>query len=131
MATRATVIDEELVRDVDAEVRGDGLWVDAAASGWEAKPAGLCRGALCVPAPAGLRAGGAIDLAGLARHRGQAVVRDDEGTAWVFGPPGETFAATRASLEAPDFALPDLAGRQHSLAAFRGRKVLLASWASW
>jgi hypothetical protein len=134
MSTRATVIDEELVREVDAEPSGDDLWVAAEASGWEAKPAGLCRGALCIPLPADrplVRADGAVNLAGLARHRGQAVVRDDEGTAWVFGPPGEPFAATRASLEAPDFTLPDLEGRSHSLAAERGRKVLLASWASW
>jgi len=44
-------------------------------------------------------------------------------------------AATRsvalASLEAPDFALPDLAGRVHTLSEQHGRKVLLVAWASW
>ena len=35
------------------------------------------------------------------------------------------------SLEAPDFALPDLEGRMHALSDHRGRKVLLATWASW
>jgi hypothetical protein len=40
-------------------------------------------------------------------------------------------AAALASLEAPDFALPDLAGRVHTLAEHRGRKVLLVAWASW
>lgn len=32
---------------------------------------------------------------------------------------------------APDFVLPDRAGRQISLKQLRGRKVLLAFWASW
>jgi peroxiredoxin len=36
-----------------------------------------------------------------------------------------------ASLEAPDFALPDWQGRPHRLSHYRGRKVLLATWASW
>jgi hypothetical protein len=39
--------------------------------------------------------------------------------------------AALASLEAPDFALPDLAGRLHRLSEHRGRKVLLVVWASW
>ncbi|MGI9659669.1 MAG: peroxiredoxin family protein [Gaiellaceae bacterium] len=32
---------------------------------------------------------------------------------------------------APDFALPDLDGVEHRLSDFRGRKVILLSWASW
>jgi hypothetical protein len=39
--------------------------------------------------------------------------------------------AALASLEAPHFALPDLAGRVHALSEQRGRKVLLVAWASW
>ena len=36
-----------------------------------------------------------------------------------------------ASLEAPDFELPDLAGRLHRLSDQRGKKVLLIAYASW
>ena len=43
-STRVTVADEELVRDLDAELRGEALWAAAADCGWEAKAAGLCRG---------------------------------------------------------------------------------------
>ncbi|MBI3853814.1 MAG: redoxin domain-containing protein [Verrucomicrobia bacterium] len=32
---------------------------------------------------------------------------------------------------APDFTLPDLKGKAHSLSDFRGKKVLLITWASW
>jgi hypothetical protein len=40
-------------------------------------------------------------------------------------------AAALASLEAPDFVLPDLTGRPHRLSDYRGRKVVLVAWASW
>jgi hypothetical protein len=35
------------------------------------------------------------------------------------------------SVEAPDFTLPDLDGRMHSLSDYRGRKVVLLTWASF
>jgi len=40
-------------------------------------------------------------------------------------------AKSLASLEAPDFTLPDLDGRMHSLSQQRGTKVLLVAYASW
>lgn len=123
-----------------AEAQGEDLWMrpsDLESSlGWQLKPAGLCRGELCIPIPPGrrasfVRADGAINLAALARHRGQAVVHDDRGTVWVLGRPEEDRASLTASAVAPDFTLPDLSGHVHSLSTYRGRKVLLASWASW
>jgi len=39
--------------------------------------------------------------------------------------------AALASLEAPDFALPDPTGRMHRLSDYRGKKVFLVTWASW
>ena len=35
------------------------------------------------------------------------------------------------TLEAPDFRLPDMNGKLHALSDFRGKKVLLLTWASW
>jgi len=40
-------------------------------------------------------------------------------------------ARALASLEAPDFTLPDLDGRLHTLSNHRGKKVLLVAYASW
>ena len=37
----------------------------------------------------------------------------------------------RTGYEAADFTLPDLNGKMHSLADFRGKKVLLLTWGSW
>jgi len=134
-----TVVFEDTVATIDGEAHGDDLWLSpeelAPALGWEVKPEGLCRGPICIPVPARrddlVRADGAVNVAALARRRGQAVVHDGGGSAWVCGATGEVRTATARSLEAPDFTLPDLDGRPHTLSAFRGRKVLLNSWASW
>jgi peroxiredoxin len=50
---------------------------------------------------------------------------------WVLARSARDRAAALASLEAPDFALPDPTGRMHRLSDHRGKKVLLVTWASW
>lgn len=120
-------------------VAGDDLWLSArdveSATGWTLKPEGLCKGEICVPVPrqrAGeLVDGNEINVAGFWRHMDLPLVRDSSGETWVLGESAAARSARLQSLEAPDFALPDLDGRQHSLAEQRGKKVLLVSWASW
>jgi hypothetical protein len=123
-----------------AASEGDGLWLPPAelreSSGWELKPEGACLDEVCVPLPPGregefVRDGGQFNLAALARLLGQPVVHDDAHGVWAFGESGDARRNTLASLEAPDFTLPDLEGRLHSLSDYRGKKVLLVSWASW
>jgi hypothetical protein len=135
-----TLLTEDGAFPIDAEVQGDHAWLAAddvaRATGWRLEARGLCRGAVCMPVSDAARAelvrgDGRVDLAALARLRGQTIVRDAAGSAWALGQDGEARTSTRRSLEAPDFALPDLAGRVHRLSDHRGRKVLLASWASW
>jgi cytochrome oxidase Cu insertion factor (SCO1/SenC/PrrC family) len=65
------------------------------------------------------------------RHSGQPVVHDAAGENWVLGTGAAQRRAALESLEAPDFTLPDLDGRPHRLSDLRGRRVLLATWASW
>lgn len=121
-----------------ARADGDALFLPAAelaaATGWELKPEGACLGEVCVPLPAAARgedaAGGdGVDVAWLARALGRPVVH--EGAAWVAGEAAAARADALASLAAPDFELPDLDGRLHRLSHYRGRKVLILSWASW
>ena len=122
---------------VAAVPSGDDLWLDvdtlAAATGWELKPEGLCRGDVCVPVSNGtsLRSGDEVNLTALARLLGQPMVRDATYGAWSFadGVPGPR--QPREALDAPDFTLPDLDGRPHALRDYRGKKVFLVSWASW
>lgn len=124
-----------------AKAEGDNLWLDSTdltkASGWELKPQGACKGDVCVPIPAAREAefvrdgGRSFNLAALARQLGQPVVHDDKNDVWYFGEAASTRRATLASLQAPDFELPDLDGKMHRLSNYRGKKVLLAAWASW
>lgn len=102
--------------------------------GWERKVQGLCRGELCIPsrALAGIEGDdGLFDLAGLAALLGRPLAVDADAGAAFVGVSAPERAARLARFEAPDFALPDLEGRVHSLAEHRGKKVFLATWASW
>ena len=66
-----------------------------------------------------------------AEAEGRPVALDEvEGAAYV-GVSAAERGRRLASLEAPDFTLPDLDGRMHTLSAYRGKKVFLAVWASW
>ena len=123
----------------DAAAQGDALWLDAAAidsaTGWRWKPEGLCRDDTCVPLP---RAAGSdwvrdgqLNLAAMWRHSGQPVVHDASSRSWVLGTGAAQRSAALASLQAPEFTLPDLQGRQHALSDYRGQKVFLGTWASW
>ena len=100
-------------------------------SGWEITPEGACQGARCVPLPEGVVEGDAVDLAGLARHLGQPVLHDAKHGVWLIGDGADDLRDRMLSLEAPDFSLPDLDGRLHSLSDQRGHKVFLVTWASW
>ena len=124
-----------------AKAEGESLWLSradlTAASGWELKPEGACLGSVCVPIPPAresefIRDGGkSFNLATFARHLGQPVVHDDNNGVWYFGEAAEARRASLKSLQAPDFELPDLDGKMHRLSDYRGKKVLLAAWASW
>lgn len=130
----------DLIDDpVSVRREGDGLWLDAATftrvTGFTLKPEGFCRGALCIPVPP-QRAlqfvnGDALNVRAFAEQAGQVLVADDGGEHWMLS---ESAGARRSQLVsgiAPDFALPDIDGNIVRLSDLRGKKVLLASWASW
>ncbi len=113
----------------------DGLWISAddaeRATGWTLKPEGMCRDALCVPLPATAQRDGRVDLAAFWRTLDNVVLSDDAGEIWVLGAGADTRNQTLAGLVAPDISLPDLDGVPHRLSDLRGKKVFLATWASW
>jgi hypothetical protein len=124
-----------------ATAEGGDLWVLAselpAAAGWELRPEGACRGDVCVPIPRG-REGeflherpARFNLAALARLLGEPVVHEEAHGVWFFGTSAATRLDDMQSLRAPDFTLPDLEGRPHALADYRGKKIFLVFWASW
>ena len=132
-----TLLDETRPVDVDGRVTSDGIRlapdVVRDALGWELKPQGLCRGDACVPIPPGsplLRADG-VDLGTLASLLGRPLALDVAERTACLGAAADERARRLASLDAPDFTLPDVDGVPHTLSGFRGKKVLLVAWASW
>lgn len=120
-----------------ARAEGERLWLDGAtleaATGWSLRPEGLCRDGACVPLPPGREAefvqGDRVDVAAIWRHLDNPIVHDDSGAVWALGE--GAYDRRLLGLLAPDFTLPDAAGRPHSLSDYRAKKVLLVSWASW
>jgi hypothetical protein len=106
-------------RDVDASAF-------AAATGWEIKPEGACKGDVCVP----LASTGGFDLGATAERLGMALVHDEEHGLWALGP--ETVGGRAlVTAELPDLVLPDLDGDEFHLSSLRGQKVLLVAWAPY
>jgi len=134
---RFTVIDEGRASEVEARVDGDAVRLSDAALrdglGWEVKPEGLCKGGLCVPVRdrAALVHADGVDLAALAGILGRPLALDTAARAAFLGASAGERGAQLASGMAPDVTLPDLDGRPHALAGFRGKKVLLIAYASW
>ena len=132
-----TLLDETRAVPVDATVTGDGIRLAPAAVrdalGWELKPQGLCKDDTCIPVPpsAALVRDGAIDLAALADLLGRPLALDAAENAACLGVAATDRARTLASLDAPDFTLPDLDGRMHTLSAYRGKKIFLIAFAYW
>jgi hypothetical protein len=119
------------------------LWVTmkdlTRATRFVVKPQGVCRDELCFPLPKAKKAEfvskkGPVtwfNLSAFARLVKQPSSHDEKNGVWYFGKREDERGAYLASLEAPNFTLPDLNGKMHSLADYRGKKVLLITWASW
>jgi len=116
-----------------------GLWLSAAdalrATGWEIKPEGFCRDEVCVPIPAGREAeftgDDRVNVSALWQLLGRPAVHSPPADVWFLGEGASDRNAALATLQAPDFTLPDLNGNPHSLSDFNKMRILLATWASW
>lgn len=141
---RRVVIYDGIATEVSApSMLASDFWVTMKdlkrATRFEVKPQGVCRDSLCFPLPKARRsefvakegAASWFNLSAFARLIQQPMAVDEKHAVWYFGPPLQESIAPLASLEAPNFTLPDLNGKPHSLADFRGKKVLLLTWASW
>ena len=132
-----TIVDGDREVPIAARRSGESVLLDAAGVkdglGWEIHDGLLCNDSMCIPleSESAVVRDGAIDLAGLAQAMDRVLAIDlDERAAFLGGSARERGQAL-ASQHAPDFALPDLAGRTHTLGEHRGKKILLVAWASW
>lgn len=110
------------------------LWVRKAdlprINAFEVKPQGACREDLCIPLSKDLVKGAYFNLSGFARKTGEVVLVADT-TVYSFGEIPLLRGAFYDSRVAPDFAVPDREGKLVHLSDFRGKKVLVVTWASW
>lgn len=138
-----TIIYDDRSSDIGADIKDAGqLWITTLdlkrATGFELKPQGVCRDELCFPVPKSRtrefvhETSGNIwfNLVAFANLVQQPIAHDEAFSIWYFGQRLDQRQGL-ISLKAPDFTLPDMSGKTHSLSDFRGRKVLLITWASW
>ena len=132
-----TLIDDGRVGETHATISGARVYLKPAALqttlGWELKPQGLCKDDRCVPVRghADLVTDAGVNLAELATLLSRPLAIDVDEHVACLGASAVDRSAQLASLDAPDFTLPDLNGRMHALSDFRGKKVLLVAYASW
>jgi hypothetical protein len=146
VSSKRTIIFDGKATDVTtappSAVNND-LWITAGeltrATGFELKPQGVCRKELCFPLPAARKSEFLIkrgnvqwfNLSAFARMLHQPIAYDAAVATWYFGARPEVQNNYLASFQAPNFTLPDMEGKPHSLSDFRGKKVLIVTWASW
>ena len=139
-----TVLYQDRVVEVERTLADpNDLWVVPAdlprINDFELKPEGACFETLCVPVRQDrdsemfvTRAGqGWFNVTALARRLQQPFVVDHDHRVWSFGALPVARNSFVQSAVAPDFALPDRDGKLVRLSDFRGKKVLIVTWASW
>jgi hypothetical protein len=119
---------------VDTDANGT-LWVRKndlpRINGFELKPQGACRADICIPIPPAMMRGDLFNLTAFASRVGQKFIADASARVWSFGEIPVVQGAYVESRIAPDVEVPDRKGRPVRLSQFRGKKVLLVTWASW
>ena len=134
--TQLTVIDESGSHSFGQVGFGDlGVSADdfARATGWTLKAEGLCKGEVCVPVrdTSAMSDGASIDVVEFARVTGRNIVIDASRNMVAMGEQASSRAASMATLDAPNFTLPDINGNLISLSDFADRKKLILAWSSW
>ena len=119
------------------------LWVSPAdltkITGLELKPEGACLDDICVPVKQDTDSELFVtrssqrwfNVSELARRLNQAYIFDHEAAVWSFGEIPATRSRVVNAGMAPDFELPDRSGKPIKLSAYKDKKVILLTWASW
>jgi hypothetical protein len=112
----------------------EALWVRKSdlprINGFEVKPQGACRADICIPISKDMKRGDYFNVTAFAKKIGQSVVAEPESNVWSLGEI-QALGGGLSTRIAPDFTVPNRAGRPLHLHDFRGQKVLVVTWASW
>jgi hypothetical protein len=133
---QAVVVESTLADPTD-------LWIPPAelgrVNGFELKPEGACLDEICVPVRQNENSDIFItrgeqqwfNVRELADRLQQPYAVDHESGVWSFGAIPVRSAEFVERAVAPDFELPDANGKLHRLSDFKGKKIMLLTWASW
>jgi hypothetical protein len=139
---QATIVYDDVATKINVVEDAGQLWTTTPdlkrGTGFEVKPQGVCRAELCFPLPKARQKEFVrkepgttwFNLTAFAQLVHQPVAHDPGLATWYFGTRSDQRRGL-ASLRAPNFTLPDIDGKMHSLSDFRGKKVFLVTWASW
>ena len=119
------------------------LWVTPEAltkiNGFVLKPEGACLDEICIPVKQDSDSDQFVtrlgqkwfNLTALAQKLNQAYTYDAANKVWSFAPMLFGQSSLLVSAVAPDFELNDREGNTVQLSDYRGKKVLIHTWASW
>jgi hypothetical protein len=102
-------------------------------TGWEAKPEGMCRGELCVPAPGALD-NGMVNVEAAAGKLGMPLVHEPAHGVWALGVSTATGRALTSAKAVFPSSLIDGTSNDNTTFDFtslRGRRMIMVAWASW
>jgi len=103
-------------------------------TGWDLRAEGLCNGDACVPVRdrrAVEPTPGILDLREVVPLLDRPIVIDDASSVVAVGSTRSARRHALVSRAAPEFSLPGLDGRTHSLAELRGRLTVLVTFSTW
>ena len=132
-----TIIDDGSAASVPVTLEKDQIRLEPAdlkrALRWELQSEGFCRDGTCVPAPeaTSVVTDAGVDLVEFARLIDRPLAVDAQERAAYLGTSAVDRGEALTALTAPDFTLPDVEGKLHSLSDYRGKKILLVAYASW
>ncbi len=138
-----TILANDKTTKVTAFVnKTDVLWIRVdelhAATGYELKESGVCYDPLniCIPLLEDgftqIHSGHTwFNVSKLSQKLSQVCISNDDQTVWSLGLIPEVRKAMLDSSIAPDFEIEDMNGEMIRLSDFRGKKVLVVTWATW
>lgn len=137
-----TILANDQVVKTEARVEGNMLWVHETelmnSTGFELKPSGVCYPKLdiCIPLFGDEfheeRADGKwLNLSLLSQEIEQSCISSDDQSVWSLGVIPQEREQMLSTGMAPDFEIKDIHGNSVCLSDFRGKKVLIVTWATW
>ena len=142
-ANTVALFNDTVVEIKDTLADPTDLWVSpedlTRLTGFVLKPEGACFADICIPIKQDAdsdkfvtRLGKKwVNVSALATALRQGVAVDRESNTWSFGEIPSANSSSLAKGMAPDFAMKDREGKTVRLSDYRGKKVVILTWASW